>query len=376
MEPYLLIFFVNLLLSYIANKCYNRAKIMSALILVILVAVNTVFSGFRDFGIGIDTTVYIDSYFKNAQALTSLKDFWEVEFGDKAFLLLAYIATLFSDDSQALLVVVALFVQGFYFLALWQYKKAHQISIFLATAFFCIIFYGHTLNLMRQFCAMSLLAFAFSLFIQGRWKIYGILQVIAFFFHSTSVLFVIVPILWQLSKMENTKLRNTYSVVAILGMTLFVTSFFYAVSMLGSLGIVSDLYADRYGESGNYVMHSLSTGTGLGKLFAFCYPIAFVIYAKVKQAVDSKLWYFLFMLCLLYSLLQLLAYQVSFMDRLAYYLSYIFYIVQVKVFSSKRMPFAVKIIMILLYMNNWYTMYVVHGGGDIYPYKSKILNVR
>lgn len=375
MEPYLLIFFVNLLLSYIANKCYDRIKIASALILVILVAINTVFSGFRDFGIGIDTTVYIDSYFKNAQALTSLKDFWNLESGDKGFLLLAYISTLFSNDSQALLVVTALFIQGFYFLSLWQYKKARQISIFLATTFFCIIFYGHTLNLMRQFCAMSLLAFAFSLFIQGKWKVYGILQVIAFFFHSTSVIFIIVPILWQLSKMENTKLRNTYSVVAILGMTLFVTSFFYAVSMLGSLGIVSDLYADRYGESGSYVKRAISTGTGLGKVFAFCYPIAFVVYAKVKKTVDSKLWYFIFMLCMLYSLLQLLSYQVSFMDRLAFYLSYIFYIVQVKVFSSKRMPLVVKVIMILLYMNTWYTMYVVHGGGDIYPYKSKILNI-
>lgn len=376
MEPYLLIFFVNLLLSYIANKCYERIKIASALILVILVAINTVFSGFRDFGIGIDTTVYIDSYFKNAQTLSNLKDFWDFEFGDKGFLLLAYIATLFSDDSQALLVVTALFIQGFYFLSLWQYKKTNQVSIFLATTFFCIIFYGHTLNLMRQFCAMSLLAFAFSLFIQGKWKAYGILQVIAFFFHSTSVLFVIIPILWQLSKMENTKLRNSYSIVAILGMALFVTSFFYAVTMLGNIGLVSDVYSDRYGESGNYVKRAASSGTGLGKVFAFCYPIAFVVYAKVKQTVDSKLWYFIFMLCILYSLLQLLAYQVSFMDRLAFYLSYIFYIVQVKIFSSKKMPLVVKVIMILLYMNSWYTMYVVHGGGDIYPYKSKILNIR
>lgn len=376
MEPYLLIFFVNLLLAYIANKCYDRIKIASAQILVILVAINTVFSGFRDFGIGIDTTVYIDSYFKNAQVLTNIKDFWDFEFGDKGFLLLAYIATLFSDDSQALLVVTALFIQGFYFLSLWQYKKINQISIFLATAFFCIIFYGHTLNLMRQFCAMSLLAFAFSLFIQGKWKAYGILQVLAFFFHSTSVLFVIIPILWQLSKMENTKLRNSYSIVAIIGMALFVTSFFYAVTMLGNIGLVSDVYSDRYGESGNYVKCAASTGTGLGKVFAFCYPIAFVVYAKVKQTVDPKLWYFIFMLCILYSLLQLLAYQVSFMDRLAFYLSYIFYIVQVKIFSSKKMPLVVKVIMILLYMNSWYTMYVVHGGGDIYPYKSKILNIR
>lgn len=177
--------------------------------------------------------------------------------------------------------------------------------------------------------------------------------------------------------MENVRIRNYLSFIAVLGMTLFVTSFFYVLSLLGNLGIVSEVYADRYGTTGAFVQSSAaSTGSGLGKLFAFCYPIAFVVYAKLKHAVDSRMWYFIFMLCVLYSLLQLLAYQVVYMDRLSFYLSYIFYIMQVLIFSSKRMPFAVKIIMILLYINNWYTVNAVVNGGEIYPYKSKILNVR
>ena len=40
------------------------------------------------------------------------------------------------------------------------------------------------------------------------------------------------------------------------------------------------------------------------------------------------------------------------------------------------MKIAIKAIMILLYISNWYTLYVVSGGGDVLPYKSKILNVR
>lgn len=376
MEPYIIVFILNLLLSYIAEKFYDsKYKFQSVLFLILLVGVNTIFSGFRDFGIGIDTTVYIDSYFTIAHSI-NLKEFFAFE-GDRGFLLLAYFANLISTDSQALLIVTALFIQGFYFLALWQLKKVTHISIFLSTAFFCIIFYAHTLNLMRQFCAMSLLTFAFSLYIQGKYKIYTFLQIVAFFFHSSSIIFLIVPIMWTISKMENVKVRNCLSFIAILGMTLFVTSFFYALSLLGNLGIVSEVYADRYGTTGDLLQSTAaSTGTGLGKLFTFCYPIAFLVYAKLKQAVEFKLWFFMFVLCVLYSLLQLLAYQVAYMDRLSFYFSYIFYIMQVLIFSSKRMPFAVKIIMILLYINNWYTVNAVVNGGEIYPYKSKILNVR
>lgn len=93
MEPYIIVFILNLLLSYIAEKCYDsKYKLQSVLFLILLVGVNTIFSGFRDFGIGIDTTVYIDPVFTIAHSI-NLRDFLAFE-GDRGFLLLAYIANL------------------------------------------------------------------------------------------------------------------------------------------------------------------------------------------------------------------------------------------------------------------------------------------
>lgn len=91
MEPYLIILFVNLLLSFIADKTFVQKKTMAVISVSLIIVINTVFSGLRDFGVGIDTTVYIDSFFKSAQMLTSLKDFVSFE-SDKGFLLLAYFA--------------------------------------------------------------------------------------------------------------------------------------------------------------------------------------------------------------------------------------------------------------------------------------------
>lgn len=87
MEPYLIILFVNLLLSYYADKSFVHNKTMAVISVSLIVVINTIFSGFRDFGVGIDTTVYIDSFFKSAQMLTSFKDFASFE-SDKGFLAL------------------------------------------------------------------------------------------------------------------------------------------------------------------------------------------------------------------------------------------------------------------------------------------------
>ena len=378
MEPYIFILIINLILSYIANINYDKNyKLVSVLSLSILVLVNVIFSGCRDFGVGIDTNVYIESYFKTAADLKSLKAFWNVEGFDKGFLLLAYVSNLFSDDAQSLLVVTSLFIQLFFYLALWQYKKVCNISIFVATLLFCIIFYCHTLNLMRQFCAISLLAYAFSLYIQGNRKNYLLLQVLAYFFHSTSVFFVFVPLIWELSNMKNDKKKNIYALFIVIGLLIFVSSFFYFASLLGAWSLLSEVYVDRYGATGEFQVGSqASGGTGLGIIFSFTYPIAFILYAKYVKSIDKKIFFFILMLCLCSSILQLLSYQVKFIDRIAFYLSFIMFAFLPKIFSSKKMNISIKAIVILLYISNWYRIYIIGHGGDIYPYTSILLNIK
>lgn len=372
MEPYIFILIINLILSYIANIYYDKKfKLVSILSISILVLVNVIFSGCRDFGVGIDTNVYIDFYFNTAKSLENIKDFFDSDV-DKGFLLLAYLSYLFSDESQSLLVVTELFIQVFLYLALWQYKKAENISIFVATALFCIIFYCHTLNLMRQFCAISLLAFAFSLFIQGKWKMYIVLQILAFFFHSTSIIFLFVPIFLKMSKMVNIKKRNIYSFIIIFSLLLFVSFYFTALTMLGDFNIVSETYTERYGQTSGYINKG---GYGLMNIFNLLYPIAFVLYAQLEKVTEKKILYFILMLSVTVSILQLLSFQIHYMDRLPFYMSFIMFIYLSKIFTSTRMNMVVKIIVILLYMFNWYDVYIIHSGGDIYPYKSKILNV-
>ena len=373
MEPYLIILFVNLLLSFIADKTFVQKKTMAVISVSLIIVINTVFSALREFGVGIDTTVYIDSFFKSAQMLTSLKDFVSFE-SDKGFLLLAYFASFFSNDSQSLLLVTAFFIQFFYFCALWLFKKYCNISLFLATFFFCIMFYGHTLNLMRQFCALSILAYGFANFIKGNLKVYFCCQLIAYFFHSSSILFVILPIVWRISFMQDQNKKNVYSILSIVAMSIIVSSFFLLMSFLGNFGLISDFYSERYSQTGSYAARANVGGTGLGVIVAFLYPIAFVYYAKRKKAINENILHFIFVLTCFSSLLQLLMYKVTFLERVAYYITFILFIYQAKLFSTSKINILVKFIMISIYIYNWYALYIINKGGDIIPYKSHILN--
>ena len=378
MEPYIFILIINLILSYIANISYDKKyKLVSVLSISILVLVNVIFSGCRDFGIGIDTNVYIEAYFNAAADLQSLRTSWSVEGIDKGFLLLAYVSNLFSDDAQSLLVVTSLFIQVFFYLALWQYKKVCNISIFVATLLFCIIFYCHTLNLMRQFCAISLLAYAFSLYIQGNRKLYLLLQVLAFFFHSSSVVFVMVPTVLWLSTIKNIRKRNFYTLIILIGLIVMLSSFFYFLTYLGDISIVSDVYVDRYGGAGDYVRNTstVSGGTGLGKLLEILYPLVFICWGFFKKAIDGKECYFLFVISLLTSLINLLGLEIQFLGRLSFYIGFIFFISLSKLLVSKHISIWIRFLIITIYLKDWYYLYVINKGGDILPYKSTILNI-
>lgn len=375
MIPYLVVFILNLFLSYFANKCYNNNKKLSSIIcIVVLVLTNTIFSGYRDFGIGVDTNVYIEPYFQRALSLNSFKDFFSGD-DDKGFLILAYISTLISNEPQSFLVIIALFIQIFFYLSLWQYKKIENISIFVATTLFCIVFYCHTLNLMRQFCAISLLSFAFSLYIQEKFGPYVVLQVLAYFFHSTSVFFILVPIIWKISNMKNIKMRNTYLGCLIIILIIIIPLYYYIITLLGNYSIISEVLVDRYGVNSEYLLSNSSYGTGIGKVFYFIYPIIFVSYAVYKKCSENTVLFFILVLTIITSFVQVLGYKVQFVDRMGFYFSFIMYIFISKIFVSGKISTLIKTIIFAIYIINWISMYPIGGGGDVYPYTSKILNI-
>ena len=94
-----------------------------------------------------------------------------------------------------------------------------------------------------------------------------------------------------------------------------------------------------------------------------------------KKCMNNKILVFILVLSIVSSVIQVLSYQVQFVDRIGFYFSFIMYVFLVKLFTSKKISGFIKILMFSIYIFNWMNMYVIGGGGNIYPYKSKILEI-
>ena len=114
----------NILCAYVAEKTIKKNKYISLLFLLFVIVANTIIIGLRDFGVGTDTLIYIDSYFLEGGRTTFKNIIFEsYEERDKGFLMLAYISTMVSTNSQALLVVCELFIISFIIFGMYNLKK-------------------------------------------------------------------------------------------------------------------------------------------------------------------------------------------------------------------------------------------------------------
>ena len=373
MIPYITVFLLTVLFAWFADMTFAKKKWACVAWLTVIVILNTVFCGARDFGIGIDTTIYIDSYFTDAGFVHKFKDILWFE-GDKGFLIFAMITHLFSNDSQSLLFSVALLIFVFQVWGCYRYKRLIGLKIWIYMFFFCFVFFCHSINLMRQYCAMSLLFVGFSYFIDKKYIGYVILQVVAYFFHSSSIFFLVVPFIWLMSQMESVRTRNWLTVVGIIILCMMLSSYFYFVEIVGNLGIVAEKYSDVYGKGGKYV-NEKEARFGIRAIAYQVYPLFIILLAWWLKVLKNKTLYLIFVLYVFTTLIFQIAYLVNYMGRLAHYSNMIYFAFLTIIYASKKMPWPALLVGGLLLIDQWYGIFIRGIGGNVYPYTSKILGI-
>ena len=185
---YITLFILVIFIAWLAdNSEYSYLCIgINALILI-------VFLGLRDYGVGTDTLIYPEHYFTQASRFNIIELATSDETFDLGYLVLAYIANLISDNPQSMLFITEAFIVITTTIGIVRLKNILGFDYFIYYLFYCLVFLNPSLNYMRQNCAVSLLLVGFSYMIEHKWRQYSIFQIASFFFHSSSVLFLIVP---------------------------------------------------------------------------------------------------------------------------------------------------------------------------------------
>lgn len=366
---YLLLFFICTILGALVDKSPKGWDIVFTTCITLLLSI---VGGVRDIGVGTDTTIYSWSYFLNARYLSSLDDFWELKC-DKGYLVLNIIANQLTHKIWGAHLIVQLFTNGLVFYAAYKMRKIYPLKMSLFTFFYCCMFYNQTYNFMRQYCALAILLVGLYYMLNSRWKIYLLCQILAFFFHSSSILFITIGIAYYTCTIGYQYKWHYFVVLGSAFMVILGYTYFYQIlSLLNSMDIISDTLANRY-EKGD----EFGAAEGVRKsLILLTGYIGYFIIISFKRHIFQR-GYITFLLSLLF--LFIAFYLLSFRSRYLYRLSLFFYLPLTmlisNIISSKQIYYIEKIGFVLLVLLDWYLYIVKHGGAEAYPYHSKILGI-
>lgn len=141
----------------------------------------TFIAGFRAWDIGNDTSNYVGTFF----AVVSHLDLY-LSHMEKGYLLYNKLLSLLTSNLQAILIANAIVITG----AICFFCRKYSISVFMSILLFVILQFSGTLNIMRQFLALSIVLFSIPFVIKRRFIAFVICCIIASTFHKSAILAV------------------------------------------------------------------------------------------------------------------------------------------------------------------------------------------
>ena len=160
------------------------------------------------------------------------------------------------------------------------------------------------------------------------------------------------------------------ALIAAFGIIFF--SLFYLLTLIGDLGIISEVYSERYGKDSEF-----QATAGFSFFITLSYFITFFLLYVVykKKIMTASNTYILSTLYIISFVLSQLSYITPYLERLSYYISLVFLVYLVNALGNKRIPLWLRISFVSFTIILCHRIFVVNLGAKIYPYTSKILGI-
>lgn len=368
MAIYLFLFVFCIIISRIGDRSFNhRTKVICITIIVFALSI---IGGARDMGIGTDTEIYTEEFIKKSQRITSFSDLFSDGLdGDKGYLILTWLACLFDDKPQMTFFASQLFTIGFIFYAAYKInleKEANALSYFVFI--FTFVFYNMTYNYMRQFCALAILTLGLFFIVKQKWSHYMFTQIIAYFFHTSSLMFILVAAFYFVANLKEGKIK-TLLICSFASIPLLFSILYYSLlTLFMNYGLITELYADRYGADSEF-----GSGGGLGiRKGILDFILLFIIIINTRK--NERDLQFQVLLFVSYFAISLLSIYIGFLFRLSlyFYLPLCLYSSIYMYLSSKKfLPYVYFTLLVI----EWYITYMLGNNCETYPYKSTLLGI-
>ena len=257
---YLVAFSLSVLFAFFANKYSGKLFFLFSFFSILVMVL---FSGLRSYTVGIDVHNYYTQtwYWPNAISADSVIGYLKgyISYGAQGFreyifaLFLGAVAQ-FTGNFRVFLFLAHLIIITCVYIGAFRQKK-HVNPVFVLLLFY-LLFYNHSLNIIRQYMALSIV-FAFLADIeQKRFVRYTIVTIFASLIHTSSILSLgvlfIYFVLYGKSKRINPQpgIRKLFLVLCLVFLVLGFEPF---CRILIEFNILGDKY--RYYFSGSSIQH-------------------------------------------------------------------------------------------------------------------------
>lgn len=212
-----MIYAITISLSVLFAWCSGISKgISKQIFLFLAILLPAIIWGVRSTLMGVDVQLYAEPIWNMSQNLTKF-DYTHTQFEnsiEKGYLVLNFLLSRVFKDIHWLFFILS-FISCFSVLYTFT-KSEYSKKAWLGYAFYLLIFFPTTINLVRQGFAMSLLVPAYLALFYKKWKSFFAFVIIAALFHNSALIALSFPLIYLVLKNKDGRIRQYILAIILL----------------------------------------------------------------------------------------------------------------------------------------------------------------
>lgn len=379
MLPYILTFVISTFFTYLVQKELEKEeKKKSRIIIYTIFALffPVFFAGARKIGVGRDIGVYVSPVLSWART-RSLESYMAINYVstlEKGYAIFTYIFAQISSNLTLFLAILQLFpcASVFYF----AYKKRNTIPMWLVMLTYLLTWYCRSYTIMRQSIAVAFILISIIKFEEKKYFHTICLYILAIFFHSSAIIAIAIYVFIFLN--NSLKGKNKISVFLLVFVIIVIITLFYK-NVLYFFTYSIELLPEKfylYTLNENYYLGGINVSLTDAIFRAIVIVMGYyLLKISKKQNKKEVLLYVLFML------LELVIYVISFSminaSRMGYYFYYPSLLFLFPSFinmfkSDNKNKLIANFLIIFILFAFWFYNYPVKKQCETYPYYMQI----
>lgn len=359
---YLITFTLVLTLTYF--RLHTKGKIIQLIYDISIVGLLTCIAGFRNLEVGTDTSAYPLEAFDFALNCSSIYELFLFPL-EPLYGLLAFLISRFTDDISYFLFITHLIICGLFYITALRSKNKKQTFIFMFM--FLFLCYNQSINLSRQYIAISIFIYSFHYLENKKYIKYTIAIIIAMLFHTSAcICFIFLPI--QIFKIYDNKILCNITIIALLIFLIGYEKLF--PFFLNILGLPSkfQIYNDTNAFKGAFSISEF--------ILRLCF-IGICLKTFIAKNKRGTFISFFYLISIIEFLLNLMQIHSRFVNRISLYpfMIYLIYLPQILYFNKADVRIRKQTILYIMCIAYWFYVFYLQNAGETLPYKSDFLGI-